>query len=527
MLVYAIDCCKRTSELITLSGWARTRQGTPLASLTLESDDHLAISISCHQPRPDVAATHGGDPNCGFTYFGPAPAEPLQLVATTLDGQHQAILKLPAPSQQQVSPLVLYRHYLQRAWHHLRTGNWGHLLSRARTLLTSARPLPAPNRLAQQARCQALLVIDHGFGGGAGRYLSEHLLRHLPPTASHWRLTFNPLQLCYHLAEYPTPHSIEPSKRWRLHWPQVQALLTAPILPPLFYNNAVGYPHLLPLLAALTAYKEAHPDWPLTIALHDQFFLCPSPHLIGEMGHYCGLPSVEECQRCLATNNEPYLALYRRHPIIAWRQSWQQLITQADTIYLFSPFMYELLTSQIPAVDPRRIHLAPHPIPPLTHEERNRWHYYRANRSRRTPGQSGRIVIAGAITHTAKGNRLAARLIETAHRRHLPLTWHIVGQLTPPPDAPHTQTGPYQPEQLTELLIASDPDLLLFPSVAPETFSYLLHELARYQLPIALYPIGAQSDFLACYPQAIPLPWPPDAETTLHTLLNHLDLSEP
>ncbi len=87
----------------------------------------------------------------------------------------------------------------------------------------------------------------------------------------------------------------------------------------------------------------------------------------------------------------------------------------------------------------------------------------------------------------------------------------------------YTATGPYRREELTDRLIAADPDLVLFPSVAPETFSYVLHELARYELPIAAYPIGAQADFLARYPHGVALPWPPEPISTWQKLRQALE----
>ena len=39
-----------------------------------------------------------------------------------------------------------------------------------------------------------------------------------------------------------------------------------------------------------------------------------------------------------------------------------------------------------------------------------------------------------------------------------------------------------------------------FPSICPETFSFVLHEMKAMGLPILAYDVGAQADTLATHP---------------------------
>ena len=65
-------------------------------------------------------------------------------------------------------------------------------------------------------------------------------------------------------------------------------------------------------------------------------------------------------------------------------------------------------------------------------------------------------------------------------------------------------------------------DIFFFSSVGPETFSYVLHELERYQLPVAAFDLGAQATFLARYPQSICLALTDSAEQVLQKLEPYL-----
>ncbi|MCX7946525.1 MAG: hypothetical protein N2557_06105 [Hydrogenophilus sp.] len=528
---FSLDRCARTDHLLWIEGWARTPDGHPLAALHLLAPGHSPILIPCREPRPDVAQTHGGDPACGYRYYGPVPSGTLRLVATAPDGRTQSLLSLPPPARHSLSLPLLRRWLLllPRLLQLLRRRDWATLRQRIRQYLQPLSPLPSLLHLSADAHRLAILIIDHGFGGGAGQYLTAALPPFLTPQRPEvWTITFNPLRLTHELTRQlldpADPASLRPLTRHPLSPTQLMHLLDTLPLSHLLLNNLVGHPDPLAILATLTARKQRDPNLTLIVALHDQFPLCPSPHLIGPDAIYCGLPDdPQHCRRCLSHNPQPFLSLYRHIPLEHWRAIWHTFLLHVDQIRYFTPSMRQLLLTLYPDLPSQALSYQPHPVPPLTPAEQAEWQalYPRLL----PPPPPYRIVLVGAITHTAKGNHLAVALIDRAHQRRLPITWHTIGQLIPSPLAPHTQTGPYTLSQLTPHLIAARPHLILFPSVAPETFSYVLHELLRYHaLPIALFPIGAQADLLQRHPhRLLPLPWPPQLDLILDHLLNHLN----
>ncbi len=543
---FSLDVCVRQQGVVNLSGWARAEDGSAYDAIELAWPGRTPFVVG-PQPRPDVAQARGGSGECGFFYYGAAPQDAVLILSARRGGQAIPLLELPPPRPASslarlTQAAARWRYYAGRAWAFAAAGQWQALWQRvrqfARPRLNQPLDAEAWRWIEQHAAC---LVLDHGLGGGAGQYLAEQLPRWQALDAQNRDhalvLSFHPLRLRFELAALDIASGAE-VRRFRLEAAALPRLIATAPVAALIYNNAVGYPDVLAVVAALVARKRRDPGVWLELALHDQFALCPSPHLIGRAGYYCGLPDDPAvCAACLADHPEPIAAWYAPAGLTAWRRAWGELLAAADRIRYFTPAMRELVARAYPALDPFPLEFAPHLVPPLSPEQTARWQAHRAAPPRHRNAPT--IALVGAITHTAKGNRLAAALIEYAAHAAPAWRWHVIGTLTPAPrvaNAPanpaattpgatpcYTATGPYRREELTDRLIAADPDLVLFPSVAPETFSYVLHELARYELPIAAYPIGAQADFLARYPHGVALPWPPEPISTWQKLRQALE----
>ena len=62
-----------------------------------------------------------------------------------------------------------------------------------------------------------------------------------------------------------------------------------------------------------------------------------------------------------------------------------------------------------------------------------------------------------------------------------------------------SQTGHYQPQQLRQLIVESGANIMLMPSIWPETFSYVTEELIQLDLPIACFDLGAPAERVRLY----------------------------
>ena len=59
--------------------------------------------------------------------------------------------------------------------------------------------------------------------------------------------------------------------------------------------------------------------------------------------------------------------------------------------------------------------------------------------------------------------------------------------------------GPYKSDSIKDLIIKQEISVALFPSVWPETFSYLVSELIAAGIPLACFNIGAQGEKVSKY----------------------------
>ena len=66
-----------------------------------------------------------------------------------------------------------------------------------------------------------------------------------------------------------------------------------------------------------------------------------------------------------------------------------------------------------------------------------------------------------------------------------------------------TQTGKYQHDQLSKLIESSGANIFFFPSIWPETFSYVVQELITMKLPTASFKLGAPAERLEIYPKGL------------------------
>jgi glycosyltransferase involved in cell wall biosynthesis len=125
-----------------------------------------------------------------------------------------------------------------------------------------------------------------------------------------------------------------------------------------------------------------------------------------------------------------------------------------------------------------------------------------------------------------KGARIVAGVVERIEKGHPDVRVVVLGTLDVPCRSSRlTVTGQYKREDLPDLIEAHGINMFLFPSIWPETFSYVVAEMMALELPVVAFDLGAPAERLRSYRRAR-LCGEVGVESALETMLAfHRDLA--
>jgi hypothetical protein len=224
--------------------------------------------------------------------------------------------------------------------------------------------------------------------------------------------------------------------------------------------------------------------------VHDYYSYCPQISLTDESHQYCGERGLTQCHQCLKRNPAP-----GHVDIEIWRAPYANLLSKAR--YVISPSIDagERILNYAPSA---HVQVVPHaqllllqpekPIPqPLIH----------------APDTPLKIVGLGALSQI-KGADVVEAVALLASKQKAPIEIHLLGygyrQLRTQPHARLTVHGAYEDKDLPALLKWLQPDVVWFPALWPETYSYTLSASLEAGLPIVAPQLGAFAERLANRP---------------------------
>ncbi|RXN87023.1 group 1 glycosyl transferase [Achromobacter aloeverae] len=220
----------------------------------------------------------------------------------------------------------------------------------------------------------------------------------------------------------------------------------------------------------------------LAVAIHEYFVICPSPFLLDKNGKYCGVPSTDRCNSCLREHDDGFVSLTGERSIERWRKMWTEVLSIADEVRCFSQSSKRLLERAYPDIA-KHATLRPHDVEPL-----------RRVRQTRVPGGTLTIGVIGFISHH-KGAGVVVALAEAISAAGADARIVVFGSLEgAPPSDVILQTGSYNRYDLPGLLEKYEVNIALMPSICPETFSFVAHEVVSMGLPLMSLDLGAQAD---------------------------------
>lgn len=346
----------------------------------------------------------------------------------------------------------------------------------------------------QVARAErpSVLFLTHGLGGGTARHVQDLARRLdeegvmplvLSPSADGTQVRLSsPLVAAVPNLDHP----------WgRVPDGELLAVLRDLDVRHLHVHHLQGYEDAPQAVQALSRALGLLFD----VTLHDFMTICPRVDMVDHTRRYCGGPEVDKCRRCISRNGSPF----GRPDAGAWQRDHAAYLRSARRVVVPSEDTAERFRSSVPGVD---YYVLPHPEVSgdgLAGEE-----------PPRAEDGATHVALLGAIS-IGKGSEVLLALAQDADRRSLPLRFHVFGYTNA--DGAFRgldnvdMSGKYAPEDLSGLVAASGSRLALFPTVAPETFSYTLSEALDLGLHPVSFDIGAVADRIRRSGQGTVLPF--------------------
>jgi glycosyltransferase involved in cell wall biosynthesis len=466
--------------------------------------------------REDVVEalpSHGAARFSGFVVTGYVPGAPVEALSleVTFDDGHCAVLDVGG-----VAEVRTPSRFWRAAWRRLQARDFSNLLrrqSREGAGIASAddpEGREALRRLLRAAR-SVRIIFDHDMGGGANHYRRGTIAQWLAVSETAILCTYHLPTLDYRL------HVFVPGERDRQFrassFLALETVLQRAPVAEMFVNSPVSFDEPIAFADWLARMRRRHCATRITVTVHDYFVACPSFVLLNADGRYCGIPDLRECERCLPRHAALYVALSPPTKIGPWREAWGRCLAAADEVRCFSESTRVLLLRAYPwlardctTVIPHRVDFSPR-RPQVRH--------------------TGPLVIGvmGQI-NAQKGARIVAGVVERIEKGHPDVRVVVLGTLDVPCRSSRlTVTGQYKREDLPDLIEAHGINMFLFPSIWPETFSYVVAEMMALELPVVAFDLGAPAERLRSYRRAR-LCGEVGVESALETMLAfHRDLA--
>ncbi len=305
-----------------------------------------------------------------------------------------------------------------------------------------------------------LLFISHDMGGGVQRHIEE-LGGVLAPGA----------QIATLLSQPGNYVKLSLGQNdWYFHQHrQFQDLLNA--LKKL-QLSLVHFHHLAGLVPEFWQLAEAL-QLPHRVTLHDYSLINGNNTLSGRDGYF--LEDFSQ-QQAPSSADLPQWC----HDLKQWQALNDRLLTTADQVYCPSRFTLAIYRAHYPKA---RYQCCYHPD----------WEQV-APYSAVKPATAGRGVlrvgVIGTLNRVKGADRLEACATE-ARNRQLEIEFVLFGKAYRRLTSSIVQLGPYKDEELPDLLTTQAIDLVWFPALWPETYSYTLSHCLAQGMPVLAPDIGA------------------------------------
>lgn len=239
--------------------------------------------------------------------------------------------------------------------------------------------------------------------------------------------------------------------------------------------------------------------------VHDFYSVCPTINLLDYKRKYCNLPDNKTCEVCLSmyatTKNVfsfPRQEVTRVHHIHLnevsnWRSFYYQLFKASEKIIFPSKSTMQIWLKVYDEFANKA---------DVLHHDLSYLSGVKAKDIVRNPSSSFyNVYIIGDIGDH-KGRYIIHDLLKIIEYKSLNICINILGHYDDEyfANTPYLkQHGRFAHNNIVDILNNLNIDCFLMPSICPETFSYVTHEMIATGLPIISFNLGAQGDFVNAY----------------------------
>lgn len=321
----------------------------------------------------------------------------------------------------------------------------------------------------------SVLFITHDLGGGTSFYKKNYFSEHASSNYIELCFVSYKRDLCFILKDQKTG-------RKKTIKPEALRSVLSKRFREVIVNSLVSFYEVIPLLHLLVEYKKQNPTARISYNVHDFHCVCPNYNLVAD-GWFCNLACGEH--HCTF---DAFLDRFAAS-VSVWRVAWNAFFSIVDEIRCFSESSREILLKAYPSLRAEQISVQGHAMPNC-----------RYTPVRESENAVPCIGIIGAVYTIAKGKLIAERL---ARELSSDVKVSVIGTPKGAWKGAFGRnvhfTGSYAHGTLHSIIMREGVTLAVFPSVWPETFSYLVSELIQMDLPVVCFDLGAQGEKVRAY----------------------------
>lgn len=335
-------------------------------------------------------------------------------------------------------------------------------------------------RLATQQN-NAVLIFDHGIGGGASKYLEENILplEAVAILISGFYDSRNVLIKLYHYNVLIVQMRLTSLEDFSSNF------VGNKVFTHIYLNHTLTIANLT-VLKSLLKNNAEH----VSYYTHDFLSICPSYTLLDNYGKYCGTEvDIQKCSSCQVNHKFQRRNSQQFIDMKTWREDYAEILNLSDEVFCFSNDSKNHLVKIYPSIKDNII-VKPHVIKTQL-----------SKISERIEFQNNEVITVaalGAIDYQ-KGRAVLQNLAKKPLFKNKQFKLLLIGYADVTSIKNCQITGVYTANDLPEIIKSNKVDIFIIPSIWPETFCYTAEEIMAMGFPLICFNIGAPAERILNY----------------------------